>query len=172
MTSKYILLAKLKARYDLEKDCSLIGEIIKRKYEERRKVKRNLLQVYQYIPEKHKALFSPHSISKNEGCGCVYCSKLHKYASFKLETHRFKRSFYSDFGEDALMMHEDRTINPRYNFYALYSQHTAEAESKDEEVLTQLQFFQKEYAKRKSILKELRKDYKLSQEAIQVMLSA
>jgi len=170
MNSKYILLAKLKARYDLECKSYEVGRLIKHKYEHERKLRKRLFMQYNYIPEKHQALFSPHSISRNEGCGCNYCSRLHTYAKAKLELHYFKRTFEADFGLDTLLINNETNIPIHCNFYAVYSEHSVK--SAEGEILTQLEFFEAEYKKRKTNIKELRSLYKSSKEAIALILSS
>jgi len=170
MYSKYILLARLKARYDLECKSYEVGRLIKHKYEKERKIRKRLFLQYNYIPEKHQALFSPHSISRDEGCGCNYCTRLHTYAKAQLELHYFKRTFEADFGLDALLAHNESSVPVHCNFYAVYSEHSIK--SQEGETLTQLEFFKAEYQKRKTKIKELRSLYKSSKEAIAQILSS
>jgi len=170
MNSKYILLAKLKARYDLEYKSYEVGRIIKHKYERERELRKRLFLQYNYIPEKHQALFSPHSISRNEGCGCEYCTRLHAYASAKLNLHYFKRTFNADFGLDTLLMHKETSIPLHSNFYALYSEHTTKITKG--KPLSQLKFYEAEVKRRTETIKKLRASYRSSKEAIAMILSS
>jgi len=168
MKSKYLLLAKLKARYDLERDSGSIMELVKAKYEHRREIRRDLLKLYDFIPEKHVALYSPHSIVRNQGCGCALCKRMHEYAKAKLHLHYFKRTFNADFGMENLMSHGESTIPLSCNFYALYSEYTTKL-PEGEEAQTQLQFFNWELESRKQHVRELRNMYKATQAAIAIL---
>jgi len=165
--SSYILLAKLKARYELEKHKSEVGMIIRFQYAKHERKIKKLWEIYDYNPEKHKSLYSPHSIVRNSGCGCKLCVAQHEYAFEKLHLHYLKKSFYSDDGMDNLMMFRERNFPVRDNFYALYSEHTV----KEKEPLSQRDFFEKIYSKRKQEVKELRSKYRAIQESIQHMLA-
>jgi len=118
--SSYLLLAKLKARYELQKERSDVGFVIRYKYAKRKQKLGKLKTLYDYEPERHHELYSPHSIARDSGCGCVFCKAQHKYASAKLHLHYFKQSFYSDFDYSA---YQYNSFPIQDNFYALYSEY-------------------------------------------------
>ncbi len=170
MKSKYQLLAKLKAKYDLEQDSAATLDLIKSKVEHRKEVRKKLWLQYNFIPEKHAALFSPHSIARNTGCGCALCDRMHDYAQAKLHLHYFKRTFNADFGMENLMVHNETRIPVSSNFYALYSEHSVK--TPEGEVLNQLDFYNKELERRKAHIRDLRNMYKATQAAIGILLSS
>lgn len=163
----YKLLAKLKARYDLSREASL-GDIIKRKYKQQREIRGKLFRLYKFIPEKHQALFSPHSITRNLGCGCELCTKLHEYAKAKLHLHYLKKTFNADFGMDTLLVHGEYKVPISANFYALYSEHQV---NNPDDFKSELKFFNEIYEERRKKVKELRRNYKVIKESISHILS-
>jgi len=170
MGSKYVLLAKLKARYDLECESYEVGELILHKFKKEKEVRKQLFIRYNYIPEKHLTLFSPHSIIRNEGCGCKYCTELHNYVRTKLNLHYFKRTFENGFDNSPLLVQKETTIPTHSNFHALYSHHSVM--NSKEDTLLQIDFYNNECDTRKKEIKELRSKYKISKNAIDTLLSA
>jgi len=168
--SPYILLAKLKARYELEKNRGELGMIIRLRHTKHLEKLKHLQKTYDYIPKKHEQFFSPHAIARTNGCGCAYCTSLHKYAIAKLNLHYLKKSFESEFDMEMFSTPRQNIFSPSNNFYALYSEHSATA--KKGEQLSQLEFFNQLRKERKDKLKEYRRDYKSIKEAIHTILSS
>lgn len=167
MKSKYVLLARLRARFEIE-NMEDIGDLIKNKHEHNREIRRKLIGFYDYIPEKHQQLFSPHSIARNLGCGCKLCRTMHEYAKSKLHLHYIKRTFNADFGVENLIMHNETNIPVEANFYALYSEYQVKTK---ENYLTELEFYNKLYIKKKEEISEKRKAYKAIKDSISHILS-
>ena len=167
--SGYILLAKLKARYELEKNKEDVGVLIRFHHAKRKRKLKKLWEIYDYDPKSHQVHFSSHSIIRDTGCGCKLCRSMHEYAKANLNLHYLKKSYYADYSED-LMFYGNRTFPVEGNFYALYSEYSSKNAEK-EDLMSQGSFFQKIYTERKAHVKELRKNYRNIQEAIQHILA-
>ena len=166
-TSIYLRLAKLKARYELQKLGKGIGKIVEGRYKATRERKRRLWEQYKFIPAKHSALYSKHAMVRTEGCGCELCKAIHVYANANISLHRFKKSFYSDHEVDVFT---GRRFPIKDNFSLLYAEHTVKVQKENR--LTQYEFFKEEYGRRKVEVKKLRAKYKAMHEAIQTILSS
>lgn len=167
--SSYPLLAKLKARYELEKNKYDVGVIIRFRYKRTERKKEKLKEIYNYIPAVHTRFYSPHSIVRDRGCGCKLCEAQHEYARAKLHLHYLKKSFYSDYGIDSLMTFGERRFPVEDNFYALYSEYSTH--SPKNTLLSEADFFNKIYSERKQKVKDLRSKYRAIQATIQHILA-
>ena len=165
--SDYLLLAKLKARFELERGKDDVGMIVRYRVAKKKRKLSKLEQLYNFIPDKHRLYYSPHTIKKDTGCGCKLCQAIHSYAKAKLHLHYLKKSFYTD--NDFIELRP--TMFPlQDNFYALYSEYQTN-QKEGEETLTQLAFFNEIYKERKRVVKDLRSKYRAINEAIQHILA-
>ena len=175
--SDYVVLAKLKATYDLGKDPEALREFIFSKYFVEKEKLIRLKEMYGFTPNTHNQLYDKHTIKKDRGCGCVLCIAIHKYAYANIRMQRFKKSYRANSIYDEAL-HIQNQFGAAYvgdNFYAQYSCHT-EYQSRPENdlgenILTEEKFFKKEMEERKEHIKLLKAEYEAIGNAIQSILN-
>jgi len=167
--SSYILLATLKARYELEKDKGSTGVIVRLRFARKKKRKETLILKFNYINENHLNYFTPHSMAKSNGCGCAYCTALHEYSYSKLLLHYLKKSFETDFAMEVISITNNSKLPLSSNFYVQYANYTATVKE-DSDKLSQLEFFNKLFKERKEESKKLRIKYKTIKKSIDALL--
>jgi len=168
--SSYLLLTRLKAFYELERDKEGLNMRIRKEYAEKIRRINLLLEKYNFKKTDHEAFFSPHAMTRSIGCGCAYCTSLHKYAYSKLHLHYLKKSFETDFTQDILNAKGKSLFSIEDNFYALYSEHCVNTSK--EGTLSQVDFFNLIYNQRKAEIKKYREAYRTIKKEIDAILSS